>query len=248
MNKKKVVIGISGSLILDPIKRFKNYWISYVNEDYVTSVVKAGGVPYIIPIIDDEEIIKEQIINIDGIIFSGGLDINPLEYGEKLLNKCGEIDNRRDKFDFKLAKIVKELKKPTLCICRGHQVNAVLNEGVLYQDLSYASYTKNNTLEHDQYSTPDFPAHKIKIAKESLLYNILRKEELWVNSFHHQAIKDMPKGFKVTATSSDGIIEAIEYENQDYFFLSVQWHPEMMAARDNEYMLKLFKRLIKESK
>ncbi len=144
-----------------------------------------------------------------------------------------------------MIKIAKDLKKPTLCICRGHQVSAVASEGTLHQDLSY---TLNSTFEHDQYSTPDFPAHQIKIAKESLLYDILRKEELWVNSFHHQVIKDMPKGFKVTGTSTDGIIEAIEYENPEYFFLSVQWHPEMMAARGNEDMLKLFKRLIKESK
>jgi len=244
MSRKKI-IGIAGGLIIDPTMRFKNYWKSYVNEDYVTSVVKAGGIPYIIPVIDDDEIIKEQVKNVDGIIFSGGSDINPLVYGEKLQEKCGEIDNRRDKFDFKLAKIVKELKKPTFCICRGHQVNAVLSKGTLCQDLSYA---KNSPLEHDQYSTPDFPAHQIKIAKESLLYDILKKEELWVNSFHHQFIKDMPNGFKITATSTDGVIEAIEYENPEYFFLSVQWHPEMMAARDNEDMLKLFKRLIKESR
>ena len=245
MSKKKVIIGIAGSLVIDPSIRFKNYWRSYVNEDYVTSVVKAGAVPYIIPVVNDEEVIKEQVKNVDAIIFSGGSDINPLEYGEELLDKCGEIDDRRDTFDFKLAKIVQEFKKPTLCICRGHQVNAVLKGGTLYQDLSYAN---NTILEHDQYSTPDFPAHQIKIIKNSLLYDILKKEELWVNSFHHQFIKDMPKGFKVTATSSDGVIEAIEYENPEYFFLSVQWHPEMMAARDNEDMLKLFKRLVKESK
>jgi putative glutamine amidotransferase len=242
---KKAIIGIAGSLLVDPSMRFKSYWKSYVNDDYVASVVKAGGVPYIIPVIDDDTIIKEQVENIDGIIFSGGSDINPLEYGEKVLDKCGEIDARRDKFDFKLAKIAKDLKKPTLCICRGHQVNAVLNNGTLYQDLSYI---EGSIFEHDQYSTPDFKAHQIKIDKDSLLYDILRKKELWVNSFHHQAIKDVPKIFKVTAVCTDGVVEAIEYKNPEYFFLSVQWHPEMMATRDNEDMLKLFKRLIKESK
>ena len=244
MNKKKVSIGISGSLLRMP-SRFKSArYSSCIDDDYIKSVIKAGGVPYIIPVVDDEEIIRAQVENMDGIILSGGIDIHPMEYGEELLSKCGEIDVRRDKFDLKLEKIVKEFKKPTFCICRGHQVVVVSNKGTLYQDLSYE---KNSTLEHDQYTTPDFPAHPIKIETDSLLYDILQKDKLWVNSFHHQTIKDVPKDFKVTAVSSDGVIEAIEYKNPEYFFLSVQWHPEMMTVCDDKDMLKLFKRFIEES-
>lgn len=245
MSSKKAVIGIGGSVILDTSIRFTDYWKSCVNEDYVTSVVKAGGVPYILPIVDDEEVIREQVKNVDALILSGGLDIDPKEYGEETLDMCGPTDTRRDWFDLRLAKIAKELKKPTLCICKGHQIAAVADGGSLYQDLSYF---KEDALKHDQYSVPSFEAHSIKIFKDSLLYDILKKEEVMVNSFHHQVIKKMPKGFKITALAPDGAIEAMEYENPDYFFISVQWHPEMMAACDNVDMLKLFKRLIKETK
>jgi putative glutamine amidotransferase len=240
----KVKVGISAGLMIDPVIRFENYWKVCLNEDYVTSVLKAGGAPIVIPIVDDEEVIRAQVENLDAIIFSGGVDINPEEYGEKLSEKTIEIDKKRDWFDLKLAKLAKELKIPTLCICRGHQIATVLDGGTLYQDLSYA---KNITFEHDQYSTPAFLAHEIKIAKGSLLYDILGKDKLKVNSFHHQIVKDMPKGFKVSAVSTDGAIEAFEYKDAQYFFLSVQWHPEMMAACDDENMLKIFRRLIKEA-
>ena len=241
----KVIVGISAGLMIDPVIRFENYWKVCLNEDYITSVLKAGGVPLVIPVVDNEEVIRAQIKNLDAIIFSGGVDINPEEYGEEVSEKTIEIDKKRDWFDLKLAKLAKELKIPTLCVCRGHQIATVLEGGTLYQDLSYA---KNITFKHDQYSTPTFLAHEIKITKGSLLYDILKKDSLKVNSFHHQIVKDMPKGFKVSAVSTDGAIEAFEYENAQYFFISVQWHPEMMAAYDNEDMLTIFRRLIKEAK
>ena len=225
--------------------RFDNYWKSYVNEDYVTSVLKSGGVPYIIPIVDDEEVIRAQVEILDAIIFSGGdADVDPALYGEELSQKSSTPNERRDWFDLRLAKIVKELKKPTLNVCRGHQVANVFRGGTLHQDISYASDVH---LKHDQYSSPDFLAHEIKIEKSSLLYEILKKDTVWVNSFHHQIIKDVPETLNVSAVATDGAIEAVEYKNPEYFFLSVQWHPEMMAACGNEDMLKIFKRLVKET-
>ncbi len=246
MVRRKPIIGISSNLVIDESGRFKDFWRTYVNEDYVTAILKAGGIPFIIPIVDDKEVIRAQVENIDAIIFSGGeADINPAIYGEEISERSTAPNNKRDWFDFELAKIVKEFKKPTLTVCRGHQVANILRGGTLHQDTSYAN---NMHLTHNQQSTPDFLAHEIKIDKDSLLYDILKKEEIWVNSFHHQVVKDVPEMLKVTAVATDGAIEAVEYKDPEYFFLSVQWHPEMMAARDNEDMLKIFKRLIKEVK
>lgn len=246
MSKRKPIIGISSNVMTEENGRFEDYWKSYVNEDYVTSVLKAGGVPFIIPIVDNEEVIREQVKNVDAIIFSGGdADVNPALYGEDILPKSSTPNERRDWFDLRLAKIVKELKKPTLNVCRGHQIANVFRGGTLHQDISYAY---DIHLKHDQCSTPDFLAHEIKIQKDSLLYDILKKDAVWVNSFHHQIIKDVPETLKVSAVATDGAIEAIEYKNPEYFFLSVQWHPEMMTACGNEDMLKIFKRLINETK
>ena len=245
MSSKKAIVGVSGSLMIDPTIRFKNYWKACVTEDYITSVVKAGGVPLILPVVDDEQIIEEQVKNLDAIIFTGGSDINPEKYNEASLEKLDEVNDRRDWYDLTLAKIVKKHKIPTLCICRGHQVATVSEGGTLYQDLSYA---KCVTVEHDQYTTPIFLAHEVTINKNSLLYDILQKEKIKVNSFHHQIVKDVPDTFKVTGVSEDGVVEALEYQEADYFFLSIQWHPEMMAARDNKEMLKIFQGLIDETK
>ena len=243
MNKKPV-IGISGNLLIDPSGQFENYMKAYVNEDYVTAVLKAGGVPVILPIVDDEEVIRAQVAQIDGIIFSGGHDVNPKLYGEEKQEKCMESVDRRDWFDLHALKIAKELCKPILCICRGHQLSAVAHGGTLYQDVSYA---KGITLKHELRSNPDYPAHLIDVDPKSQLYGILGKEKVWVNSFHHQLIKDIPEGFNVSALAPDGCIEALEPEFSEHFYLTLQWHPEMMAARGNEDMLKVFHRLIEEA-
>lgn len=244
MKNKKPVIGIAGSLLMDASGRFENYWRAYVNEDYVTAVLKAGGIPFVIPVVADEEVMRGQLENIDAIVFSGGTDIDPKFYGEEMQPLGTKADERRDQFDLKLFALTQELKKPTLCICRGHQVAIVANGGNLYQDLSYMNLS---TQKHDDYPHPCSEAHDVMIDKDSLLFDVLGKDRVTTNSFHHQAAKDVPSIFKVTSRSKDDIIESIEYKNPDYFFLSVQWHPEMMATCDCVDMLKLFERLVKEA-
>jgi len=247
LSKRKPIIGISGNIMLDTSGRFDiDYWKSYVNEDYVTSVLKAGGVPVIMPMVDDEEVLRAQVENVDAVVFTGGdADVSPDLYGEEILPKTQTPCERRDWFDMKLAKIVKELKKPTLFVCRGHQIANVFHGGSLYQDLSYA---EGINLEHNQFTSPCFLAHEVNIKKQSLLYEIVQKESISVNSFHHQVIKDVPESLNISAIATDGAIEAIELKDPDCFFLSLQWHPEMLAARDDEDMLNIFKRLVKETK
>lgn len=239
---KKPIIGISGSLLRDEDGDFAGYERAYVNNDYITSVVSAGGIPYIIPLIEDEDIILAHAELIDGLIMSGGHDVNPLLYGEEPCKELGEILPKRDAFDIFLIKAVMNLKKPILGICRGEQILNVANGGTLYQDLKFS---KNCYIKHNQKRLPNFATHTVMIEEKSKLYDILGESSL-VNSFHHLAIKDVAKDFKVVAYSKDGIIEAIEKEG-NVFVVGVQWHPEMLS-KNYPNMLKIFEKLILEAK
>ena len=241
----KVRVGITSGFLPDNSGRFLEYWKIVLNEDYATSVIKAGGIPFVLPTISNIEDIKAQLENIDVLILSGGADVNPLEYGEEHLPKTGTPDLRRDFYEINLVKLAIEMKIPTLAICRGLQISNVAFGGTLYQDLSYQ---EGAILKHDQWSLPSLATQKVMISEGSLLHKILGKTEVMINSFHHQTAKKVDSRMKVTAISSDGVVEAIEFVDNDTFFLAVQWHPEMMAAQNNEDMLKIFKALIESSK
>ncbi|WJQ08778.1 gamma-glutamyl-gamma-aminobutyrate hydrolase family protein [Geobacillus stearothermophilus] len=234
----KPIIGISGGIMIDQGGRFPGYERVYVNNNYVQSVVRAGGVPFIIPIVNDPELIYRQVEQIDGLIVSGGHDVNPILYGEEPLEKQGAVFPERDEFDQVLIKTTIEASKPVLAICRGIQILNVAFGGTLYQDISYK---KGAFIKHEQDAGPSVATHTIQIVRGSLLERILGTESL-TNSFHHQAIKDTAPGFKVTAKTKDGIIEAIEKEDAD-FVIGVQFHPEMMVEKNTD-MLNLFKAFI----
>ncbi|WP_321329045.1 gamma-glutamyl-gamma-aminobutyrate hydrolase family protein [uncultured Ilyobacter sp.] len=233
-------IGISAGLYINN-KMFNDYKMTCVANNYMNSVILAGAVPFVLPCIANEDIIEEQLKSLDGIIFSGGEDCSPALYNEETLSKCGRITPERDEADMLFLKKALELKIPILGICRGTQLLNVILGGSLYQDLSYME--EKVFLKHQQEINQALPSHKIKIQKNSFLRDILG-EEAWVNSFHHQSIKELASCFKISAKSSDGVIEAYESKSEDYFMLGVQWHPEMMAARGNDKMLELFKKFI----
>jgi putative glutamine amidotransferase len=237
----KPIIGISGGHLIDQGGRFPGYKRSYVNDNYIQSVIAAGGVPYIIPVNDEEEVIREQVLNVNGLILSGGDDVFPQFYGEEPLEKLGGVFPERDIFDSRLIKFALELRKPIFAICRGIQILNVTFGGTLYQDLSYID---NCTIKHDQYSRSDLSTHTVTFSSESRLYKIFG-DSTRVNSFHHQAIKDVAPGFRVAAVAKDGVIEAIEKEGDDYV-VAVQWHPEMLAHKD-PLMLTLFKTFVAEA-
>ena len=119
---KKPVIGISGSLIIDSSGSFAGYKRSYVNNDYILSVIKNGGIPFIIPFNENEEVVKAQIEMVDGLLLSGGQDVAPKNYGEEPTPKLGDIFPERDDFEYGLLKAALEAKKPILGICRGSQI------------------------------------------------------------------------------------------------------------------------------
>lgn len=242
-NNKQPIIGISGSIIIDQGGMFPGYERAYVNNDYVQTVANCNAIPYILPIIQNEKLIRKQLENINGLILSGGHDPNPLIFGEELHKTCGDIFPRRDSYDIMLFKIAKELKIPILGICRGAQIINICEGGSLYQDLSL---NNNSYIKHNQQHLSNVPTHTININKDTILYKIFGKEEIMVNSFHHQALKKIASDYKISATAKDGVIEAIE-NNGEHFILGVQFHPEMLF-NDFDIIKKLFFYFINETK
>lgn len=237
---KKPIIGITSSH--EKENGLRNYHRTTVSIDYTKGVIEGGGIPIVIPTTGNIEVIKEQLNLLDGLILSGGPDINPIYYGEDFKEKIGVISPERDDNEIKILKEFLKTEKPILGICRGHQLLNVYFGGTLYQDLSYF---ENESLKHRQEVYPELEVHKVLIEKKSILES-LYGESIRTNSFHHQAIKKLGKGFKAIAKSSDGIVEAIEKVDHK-FCLGIQWHPEMMVARGNKEMIKIFKLLIEKS-
>jgi len=236
---KKPVIGISGSITILENGRFPGYRRTYVNEDYVKSVILAGGVPLLLPLTTDPEIIKGYLDLIDGLVLSGGHDVSPLAYGEQPLQKLGHTLPERDVFDRLLIEAALEKELPLLGICRGMQMLNVALGGTLYQDLDYVPDCQ---LKHDQYHDPSLATHEVSVETSSKLFGIMGDKRVKTNSFHHLAVKDLGNGLVITARADDGVVEAIEHN--DYpFVLGVQWHPEMMASTDVK-MKSLFEALM----
>ena len=152
----KKIIGISGSVLLTEGGLFSGNRRSYVNDDYVKSVILAGGIPLIIPVNTEPKVTKAQIENIDGLILSGGYDVNPLLFGEEPHKLLGATLGERDSFESTLIKYALEMGKPILGICRGCQILNVICGGTLYQD---CSLSENSYIKHSQENTPAQPSH-----------------------------------------------------------------------------------------
>ena len=240
--ERRPIIGISSSVIVDEAGSFAGYKRAYVNKDYVDAVVRAGGVPLIIPFSTDKEVIISQAQLIDGLILSGGHDINPYNYGQEPSQKIGEIFPERDIYEMILLEESKKRDIPILGICRGFQLINVAAGGTLYQDLSLIP---GNILKHNQVSNPTLKTHKIEIKENSFISSIFGKETM-VNSFHHQAIDKVADDFIIVARASDGVVEAIEHKTYK-FLVAVQWHPEMLAVNCEKARV-LFSKFVEEAK
>ena len=203
----------------------------FINEAYINSVVRAGGCPIILPITNDFDTIQAQAKMLDGLIVTGGIDVNPMIYNENPESLQGDSSLDRDYYEMRLLKYVCQRQIPILGICRGIQMLNVYFKGSLYQDLSYC---KRSVLKHAQQEKRENPSHKIYIEKDSFLYKSLGDEAM-VNSFHHQAIKDLAPNFKVSA-------EAIEHESFPIY--AVQFHPEAMSHKYGE-MQAIFNEFLK---
>ena len=217
-----------------------------VAEAYYASVLEAGGTPLIIPPYSNRNALVETLKHIDGLLFTGGADIDPRYMGEEpdytLLHA---INSKRDEQELLLVLLAIDMNIPILGICRGMQVLAAALGGNVHQDI-YAALGKG-LLEHDQEPIERHVAtHDVAFVKESLLYRLFGCDTLAVNTFHHQAVSNVPAGFKITATAPDGVIEGMEAVD-GRSVIAVQWHPESFILDGNRCMMPLFEWLVKEA-
>lgn len=211
---------------------------SCVNTGYINSVAKAGGLPVLIPVITDEALLKQYADMCDGFLFAGGIDVSPCFFNEQPTQLNGENSIRLDNFQLPLARLVVEKRKPYLGICRGIQLINVALGGSLYQDVHEF---KPDVIKHQQQTDRGDISHIVKAEPDSLIGKLFGSE-FWVNSYHHQSVKAIGDGLRVTATAPDGIIEALEAV--DYpFGVSVQWHPEIMCEHTGD-MYELFESFV----
>jgi len=203
---------------------------------YYMSIVEAGGSPVVIPSYDNEKALVSLLDTLDGIVLSGGADIDPDYLGEEPLD-CVSINPRRDNQELMIVRLAVARQIPVLGICRGIQVLTAALGGKLYQDIK--TQHDRPCIEHSQTIARGLPSHDVQLVKDSLLYGFFGKETLAVNSFHHQAVKEVPSGFRVTAIAPDGIIEGMESTGYRPI-LGVQWHPECFILENDRTMMPIF--------
>jgi putative glutamine amidotransferase len=196
---------------------------SAANQQYVDAVAAAGGAPVVVPIGLGEEALRRIYSQLDGLLLPGGDDVAPHRYGHDPHPNLGLVDDARDDLELTLAAWALRDRLPTLGICRGIQVLAVAAGGTLYQDLP--SQFERSHLHDVRDHGRDHLAHEIIVEPSSRMAAVLGPGGVLVNTFHHQAVLDVPPGFVVTARAPDGVVEAIEAEGPD-FLVGIQCHPE----------------------
>jgi putative glutamine amidotransferase len=203
---------------------------------YTLAVEKAGGVPLLIPYMASIENVPAIVDVLDGIIFSGGNDLDPTPYGQELHPKAEPIDPRREAFERALLAEVEKRNLPTLGICLGSQLMNVTRGGTLHQFLPDLSAEQ----EHRKLDV-DERLHEARVDDHTKLAEVLEKTAMEINSSHKQAVKTVGRGLKVTAYGADGVIEATEDPSKP-FYIGVQWHPERIVDRPEQLLL--FKKLV----
>lgn len=229
------VIGISTNFLTVDKGKFLGMERIYVNKDYVDAVVKAGGIPLLLPPVENDGILRQYVRTCDGFILAGGGDINPILYHENPHPRLEEFHTRLDEAQWLLTEEILKADKPLLAICRGAQLLNVVQGGTLWQDISDIHPP---VMLHSQYGPREDVFHPVSLEPVSILGRIFG-EKLNVNSFHHQCLHKTGKELEVTATAPDGVIEAIEMPSHR-FVVGVQWHPEMLLTASDK-MLPLFR-------
>lgn len=217
---------------------------SELAEGYYASVEAAGGVPLVIPPGLSPEALCSLLDRIDGVLLSGGADVNPLFVGEEPIPQLGGINPRRDAMELLLVRLAYDRQIPLFGICRGIQVLAMALGGSVHQDLG-ACLPEAKLLKHSQNLERGVASHKVEAEEGSLMHRLLGKE-IFVNSFHHQAVNEPGPRLQVTARSVDGVVEAVESTEKKSIY-GVQWHPECFLPAGNECMMPLFRHFVGEA-
>jgi putative glutamine amidotransferase len=211
-----------------------------INQAYVQALVAAGAAPVLIPLIDDWDRLRAIYERLDGIVFPGGGDVAPREYHEAEIPNLTEVQPLRDRLELRLARWAFDDALPTFGICRGQQLVNVAQGGSLYQDLIHQKAT---TKDHTGKNRPrNQLTHHVRLDPGSRLAQLIDETDLEVNSLHHQAVRDVGAGLRVTGRSEDGVIEAMESAD-GRFLITVQWHPEELI--DLDWSRRLFAGFVK---
>lgn len=217
-----------------------------IRGNYIDSIIRAGGVPVPLCYAEKDTELPEIVEMLDGILFSGGEDVNPKYYGEETQEACGKISDDRDEFELKLYEYAVSKNLPVLGICRGIQLINVAAGGTLIQDIPTFTEGKMPLEKHKQQPPYEKVAHSSKVLKNTFFSEIYKCDEIMTNSMHHQAVKELAPGFVTGVVSDDGIIEAI-YSEEHNFVVGVQWHPEFLWDQNGETE-KLFEAFIEATK
>ena len=209
------------------------------NEPYSISISSAGGLPVLIPLNLSDEDLDVVLQRLDGILFTGGYDIDPQQYGNPPHPRVEGISAERDRLEMHLVNAAIRSNKPLLGICRGCQMINVALGGSLYEHLPEQF---SAILQHDNHDHPrDYLAHRVRITPGSCLAQILATDTVEVNSLHHQGIRRLAEGLHATAHAPDGLVEAFELSTSP-FGLGIQWHPEEL--QQHESMRDLFRQFV----
>lgn len=214
------------------------------SRSYLEAVEAAGGAPFSIPPMS-EMTLRTLYELADGLVLTGGGDVDPARYGEDPIPQLGYVDPERDEAELKLAAWALEDNKPLLAICRGAQVLNVACGGGLYQDLPVQRPSALNHNESRDRGIRGLPTHSIEVAPGSRLERAIGEGTHSVNTHHHQAVKDIGKGLAITGTSEDEVVEAIESESLSWV-VGIQCHPEEMW-REHPWATRLFEAFVQEA-
>ncbi|MBR6169151.1 MAG: gamma-glutamyl-gamma-aminobutyrate hydrolase family protein [Bacteroidaceae bacterium] len=217
-------------------------------QGYYESVLQAGGIPMVLPPYDDAAALCQTLDKVDGILLSGGGDINPLLLGEEPIPGLHGICPQRDEMELLLVREAYNRQIPILGICRGIQVLVAALGGTLYQDLN-TQYSEAPLIKHDQDLDRAYASHSVKLEAKSTLAQLfpeVAEKGLPVNSFHHQAVRTPGPLLRISARATDGVIEAVE-SNEFKSIIGVQWHPECFITRGDRCMMPLFDWLVSEA-
>lgn len=211
--------------------------------EYPRAIAAAGALPLIIPYTEDEALLEASLSRLDGVLLTGGGDIHPAAWGEKPHPAIGEVNEARDRYDFLLIKLCVLCHVPLLAICRGLQCVNVRFGGSLYQDLP-AQLGEEFAIHHQSLPTEQ-GVHTVSFSKGTRTASLLPALKLCTNSHHHQAVRRVGEGLRISGSSPDGIVEALEAVNYD--IVAFQFHPERMIG-SNPQFLQIFKKWVEHLK
>ena len=235
---RKPIIGINCDLDETGKCRRPVFPYLYVYTNYFDAVLRAGGIPLLIPFLESKQDVEQILDRLDGLMLTGGADLDPALYGRPKHPETRVSPRRRTDADLLLTKTALTRSMPILAICQGMQMLNVVKEGTLLQHLDDES---PDLARHRDVERADRAVHQVSVKADSLLARIVGNERLGVNSTHHQAVDRIGEGLVVSAESEEPIVEAVESASAQ-FVLGVQWHPERLV--DDSRNQKLFDAMV----